>query len=306
MRLVRLVSLAAIAWALACGPQRVARGPSPQELAWERAHDLEERGQDTEALAAYRKVCDSGYDRGCLSEIRLLFDKDEQVTALGRVFLFFQRYPKSPQGSSMVDETARFFSRHGRFDEGLRFLGRLGDATLGLEAHDTVLYRSAFLARGMGDPERERVELEGLVALYGRWDSQLWDDAVWRLVRIAQARGDTKTQERWLMVMLDAQETSLFIGSYDSPYHDDALLMLGRLRARRGDLQGALELFYELAEIEKSRLRDDALFRAMEVSARAGAVDEACDAARRLLEDAPMSRFVPEVRRFVGANNCKP
>ena len=85
------------------------------------------------------------------------------------------------------------------------------------------------------------------------------------------------------LTLLAEEESSCLLGSYNSPHFDDARLRLCELEAERGRWDTAYEICMELAEIETSRLRDDALLLAARIEKEQGKGAKACRLLQRIL-----------------------
>ena len=138
----------------------------------------------------------------------------------------------------------------------------------------------------------------------GRWGSQLWDNAIWRLIDLRGEQGDHAAEERLLHELLDTREESRVIGRHNSPYHDDALLRLGQLHLERDEYQAAYRLFMELWRWETSRLRDEGLLWAAKTRLEQGRTRDVCRLLERLIKKVPDGAAVREARQLVGTVGC--
>lgn len=146
--------------------------------------------------------------------------------------------------------------------------------------------------------------LQQLVTTYDRWESQLWDDAMWRLIQIYKASGNALEEEQHIEALLATRESSWAIGSYNSPFHDDALLRLGYIYFERGSHDRAKACFEELAAQETSRLSDDALLGLARVERAGGRKEAACRLLQRIasMTAASERRRAADMRAAMGCS----
>lgn len=271
----------------ACGGPHGAYTPSlptQAEAALDAVRALEREGRTTEALEGYRALCEAGepLPRACHDRARLLLRTGATAAGRGASLQFLRRFPDSGLAQGAVKRLARSFLDSGELEAGLEALEALSAELSRTDAADSVDREIARLHEHAGDVDGQRRTLLRIAAR-GRFGSQLWDDALWRLSRLEGEAGDAGAEERWLRELLGAREPSRLIGSYESPHHDDAQLRLGLLRAEAGDVPGALGILLDLGERETSTLRDDALFEAARLELARGERSGACDLLRRVL-----------------------
>ncbi len=302
-----ILALWVASWCQTCGGPHGAyspRVPGEDEVAREAVFALEKEGRTTEALEGYRVLCgrEPPVARACYDRARLLFETGAVEAARADSGSFLRRFPGSALAQPAVKRLSRSFAEAGEADAGLSLLGRLSADLADTDAGDSIDREIARLHEGAGRPEAEREALERIVAR-GRWGSQLWDDAAWRLAVLAREREDPAGEERCLRRLVEAWEPSKVIGSHTSPHHDDALLRLGRLRAERGDRDGALGILLGLGDAGTSRLRDDALLEAARLRLARGDGPGACALLERVLaiRDASAAR---EARVLHLENGC--
>jgi tetratricopeptide (TPR) repeat protein len=254
-----------------------------EEAKWDIHHEAERAGRIEEALAGYWAMCQRtpAFVRACFDYARLTFEVEPIREARKITRKTILRFPNDALCQSAVKRLRR--SYRDELDAGIRELGRLAKETEGKGVHDTVLFEVARLARSADDPERESGTLLKLVSRYDRWESQLWDDAVWRLIEIYRDTKERSAEKKWLRKLLDAREKSALIGSYNSPYHDDALLRLGEIQMAENRQEEALATFMELGRDKKSRLRDEGLLGAARVREALGDTAEACRLLRKII-----------------------
>jgi hypothetical protein len=247
-----------------------------EEAEWDIHHEAQQAGRIDEALAGYRGMCQRtpAYARACFDYARLSFEVEPLREAREITRKTILQFPNDALCQSAVKRLRR--SYRDELDTGIRELGSLAKETEGKGVHDTVLFEVARLARSADDPEQESATLLELASRYDRWESQLWDDAVWRLIEIYRDTKERSAEKKWLRKLLDTREKSALIGSYNSPYHDNALLRLGEIQMAENRQEEALATFMELGRDEKSRLRDEGLLGAARVREALGDTAEAC------------------------------
>ncbi len=281
------------------------RRPPPEELRWEELHRAERAGRLEEALRGYREMCSAQepYPRACYDCTRVMFELGPLEAARRRSAEFLARFPDEALAPAAARRLARSYVETGEIDRGVAEIERLVEETEGGEVDDSLIYELARLHREAGRREAEAAALDQ-IASRGRWQSQLWDDSLWRLAEIRREQRDKRAEQRRLEQLLDAREESRLIGSYDSPYHDDALLRLGELKRERGDLEGALEAFELLAGWETARLRDDAMLEAARLRLDQGRREECCDLLEELIEKMPESVGAREAGELAERIGC--
>ncbi|HUT79137.1 MAG TPA: hypothetical protein VM285_15675, partial [Polyangia bacterium] len=254
---------------------------------------LEQGGRTTEALEGYRALCEREPPsaRACYDRSRLLFESGAVEAGRTASAAFLRRFPGSALAQPAVKRLARSWADAGDEAGGIAALGILAAELAASGAGDSIDRELARLHGRAGDVAGERAALERIAAR-GRWGSQLWDDAVWRLCVLAREQGDASGEERQLRRLVDSFEPSRLIGTSTSPYHGRALLRLGVLRAERGFPDDALALLLQLGELETSRQRDDALFEAARIRLARSDLPGACALLARVvaIEDASAAR----------------
>jgi TolA-binding protein len=281
--------------------------PTDEEAEWDRHHQAEKDGRFDEALAGYDAMCrrDEPYPRACYDLSRLLFELERFAEARAAALAFVGRFPDNALVQPAAKRLGRHYAEAARIDEGVTELGRLASKVAGSDAEDTVIYQIARLHREAGRLDAEARELERIVAM-GRWNSQLWNDSIWRLAEVRGEQGDPAAEERLLEQLLDSRESSVLIGSYTTGLHDDAMLRLGRLRLERGRADEAYDTFVELSKWKTSRERDDALLWAARARIAQGRDADACELLERLLDEMPDASAVREARQLHSASGCEP
>lgn len=288
--------IAAAALIAACGGPHGAyspRVPAGSEAARDAVFALEREGRTTEALEGYRVLCEGAEPsaRACYDRARLLLESGAVEAGRTASAAFLRRFPGSALAQPALKRLARSFMDAGEEEAGLAVLEGLAADLARTDAGDSVDREIARLHERAGDVAGQRRALLR-IADRGRWGSQLWDDALWRLSRMDREDGDAAAEERRLRELLGARESSRLIGSYGSPHHDDAQLRLGLLRAEAGDVPGALGILLDLGDLETSTLRDDALFEAARLELARGDRQGACALLARVLgvKDASAAR----------------
>lgn len=257
---------------------------SADEKEWDAAHDAENATQLNEARTAYFSLCekDPPYVRACFDHARLLYLIEPVDSARAASVKTILRYPDTAFTQSLVKRLARSYRASNSAAQGLTVLAALDKQLKGSEVRDTILFEMARLAREQGDIDGETDSLATLVRTYGRWKSQLWDDAVWRLSEIGRETQRTDVEIAWLNKLSAAHESSRLIGSYTSPYYDDALFRLGEIHLNAGRLDAAGAAFSALSALSTSRMCDDGVLGLARVDLAAGRVREACEKLTKL------------------------
>ncbi len=300
--------IAAAAALAGCGPPHSAylrTDETPEERAWEVNHAAESAGRIDEAIAGYRGQCDAkpSYARACYDLARALLDAGRDAEGREAAARFIAEHPSNTLVQAAASHLSRSYEEAGEAAAGAVALGELAARIRGKDGWDSVQHEIARLQRIAGNAEAEAEALHAIVAR-GRWNSQVWDDAIWRLIELAAARGDRAGEAALLEQLIATREPSHLIGSYNSQYHDDALLRLGRLYLDDGRLDRAYDLFMELARWETSRKRDDGYYWAAVVRVRQGKGGAACDLLRTLLEKEPGSSAEREAIELMGQERC--
>jgi|GEM_PF-5371265 len=282
--------------ALGCGPTWPAAyqpyAPSDAEQQWDRAFALERAGETNAAAAAFDALCqqESPYVRACYDRVRVSFSFEDLPTAHARAEAFVLQHPEHALAPSAVDWMLE--GAH-TSDERLALIARLqtlAGNVQGTDVWDSILYRIARLFAQLHDAEREREALLQIRAL-GRWHSQLYDDAMWRLISLAAEAGDSSAEEALLREFVATIETSWLIGSYHSRWHDHALQRLGDLLKRNGDARAAFRVYRQLGRWHTSRLRASGLLHAAEMAHQLQRRRTACRYLQVLLVEEPDSRL---------------
>ena len=291
----------------ACRPTAPARYvPTVDEAAWEAAHDAENLSDREAALRGYTRLCErpEPYVRACLDSVRLRFKLRPIEEARLSAIEFITRFPDEGYAQSAVKRLARSFSKNDEYEEGFSTLTALSDKVRKTEIRDTVLYETARLARKFGDGKSEENILKLLVKEYGRWESQLWDDAVWRLSEIARDNANREAEKKWLRTLLNVQQDSWLIGSYTTPFHGDTLLRLGYLLLGESKPTEALTLFEQAVELRGSRVVDEALLGAAKAHIALGQKSAACRTLAKVLSRDTSKRYLNQARTLELSLRC--
>ena len=266
---------------VACRPHapKVADPRSPDERAWDAVHTLEGEENLEAAAAGYRGLCEQQppYVRACFDLARVLYRLRSPEAAREVSVRTLLKYSEEGFAPSLVKRLAQSLRDTGEWDAGIAELEKLAEQLKDSEIFDTILFAAARLARDGGDGAAEERLLRRIVASHDRWESQLWDDAVWRLSQICREGGRTDDELQWLGVLLNARESSRLLGSYNSPHHDDALYRAAQIHLERQELKSAYRLFLELSKISSARLSDEGLVGAAEAAEAMGRVSKACE-----------------------------
>ena len=237
--------------------------------------ELDDRTAD--ATAGYDTLCRQSppYVRACFDRVRLMFETGDAAAEQAATALI-SKYPNEAITQSLVKRLARYYLDAETFDEGRTALAALVKALQNTEIEDTLRFEISRLARAADDTPGEKTELVALIRRHARWQSQLWDDAVWRMAEICRDENNEDEEIVWLKTLEQAQESSRLIGSYTSPYYDDALYRLGEIHLTRGRFAAARRAFAVLAASETSRMQDDGLLGLARVDLAEGQSEDAC------------------------------
>ena len=266
---------------VACRPHapKVADPRSAEERDWDAAHALEREAKFEAAAAGYRALCERPipYVRACFDFARLLYRLRSPEAAREVSVRTLLQYSEEGFAPSLIKRLAQSWLDTGEETAGIAVLEKLAEQLRDTESFDTVLFEAARLARHVGDAAAEERLLKRIIMSYDRWESQLWDDSVWRLSKICREDKRTDDELQWLDLLLAARESSRLLGSYNSPYHDDALYRAAEIRMLRGDIKDAYRLFVELSKLSSARLSDEGLVGAAAAAEAMGRISEACD-----------------------------
>ncbi len=278
--------------------------PTPEEQTWDRHHQAEMDERFDEALSGYLSMCgqEPPYVRACYDYARLHFDMARVTEGREIMTRTLTRFPNDGLAQSGVKRIARSYLDEDDVGGGVAALEKLAVAVEDTELHDTVLFEIARLQRFAELADDEIDTLERLIATYNRWKSQLWDDAVWRLAALYQAKGDAATEQKLLIKLLDEKESSWLLGSYTSPFHDDALLRLGELFASEGKHQKAYAVYLTLSKMKTSRLAGAGSLGAARVKLTLGEREEACRLLSSLMAKGDTGPTLKEAKEMSAAS----
>ncbi|MDD5308347.1 MAG: hypothetical protein PHU25_13585 [Deltaproteobacteria bacterium] len=280
--------------------------PTPEEAEWDTHHRSELAGDVPSAVAGYGSMCRQTppYVRACYDEARLLFESGDARTGRERAATFIASHADDALAPTMAKELADSYANADEPVAGIEALGKLADETKGRDAADSIIMEKARLEHGAGRVDDEIATLARIVDGMDRWSSQLWDDAIWRLIELRGERGEKDEERKLLQRLLSTEESSWILGSYTSPYNDEALLRLGRLELERGAFDAATAPLLELASRDTSRLKDDGLYLAAEARVAAGKRNDACRLLARLLKDMPDANRTRDARALRKRLGC--
>lgn len=291
-----------------CGPGAPYRAPgfTPQEAEWEGYHDAQREGRLEEAATGFESMClrEDPYPRACYDHSRALEDAGRLEEAVESATRFIIEHPGSALAPSAATRIARIHEDLGRPDEGVEVLEKIASEVKGKDAWDSVIYEIAGIHRGAGAVDLELAALDR-IRKKGRWGSQLWDNSIWRMIRILDEQGDRKRREALLVEMIAAREESHLIASYESPHNGDAMLELGRLYLDDGRLAEARGMFMDLASWKTSRLRDDGYLWAARVDLREGKVGKACKKLAKIVDKMPAANTRREATELFRSSGCR-
>ena len=295
---------------MSCGaPERVSvyhpSALTAAEREWNKVHALEDTGDYRGAAAQYAALCNGKeqYPRACYSECRALLEIPDIPTALTCARDFLIKHPNYALAPSLVRKVANSFGSNSQYLEGADWLAGLLEAVRQTDVWDSIQFERARLFREAGMTPLEEDALNHVVEL-GRWGSQLWDNALWRLIEIQHAYGNDQKEETLLLQMLSRKVESRLIASYNSPYYDDALFRLGALYRRRNELNKAYSAFWRLSTWDTSRLRDDALLQCAEIKRDTDEPQKACSLLKRLITEFAESSSVRKAKKLSDTWGC--
>lgn len=276
--------------------------PDAMEAKWDVHHEEERNGSTAEALLGYQTMCglSTPYVRACFDYARLLFKTAPVSDARAAASQVILRFPDSAHCQSAVKRLKRSYKDDPRL--GMSELSTIAEKIDGKECHDTLIFENAKLARSAEDQEAEIGKLKQLIKRYDRWESQLWDDATWRLATIYRETGQTGLEKKILRSLLNTRAPSVLIGSYTSPYHDDALLRVGEIQLEEGKANQAQTSFMELWQQKTSPLREAGLLGAARAKHALGDHAGACRLVARILLELDPPRRVRRDAETVSVN----
>ena len=264
---------------------------------------LARRGDSAGAVAAWRRAVATGdSERAALAAFRLA-ERDAAVSdALGQQALLevATRYPDRAAAKraiaalpSTLDDATPVEAR--RIAEALEALARAHPET---EAAGNAMWTRAEIELFvLGDLAAARRALRLLYTLAPM--GPLADDALWRLGALLRRQGAWRRAVATYEVLAGLRdEESWIVGSYRRAKQDDALQMVGDLELHaRGRLAAAARAYRRLLDTYPNSVSRDDAYWGLAACARARG-DEAGmrDALRRLLDEAPDSRFGARAR----------
>jgi tetratricopeptide (TPR) repeat protein len=278
---------------------------SPTEVYWERAHALEKDGNLEAAASAFAALCNGRdmYIRACYDRCRVLLELPDEASAIQCANGFVTAHPNHGLAPAMARTIGRTWKLGARYEEGAHAMGVIAAAVADKDVWDSIVYEQARLYRYAGKRDSEEVALMKIVDR-GRWGSQLWDNAIWRVIAIAREKQNMRREEELLLQMLAAREESRLIASYNSPYYDDALFRLGEIHISQNELEQALSVFKRLSGYGTSRLRDDAILQCAQIRKQMGNMGAACDELRMLAEKMPHSSSARDAIKLFEVWKC--
>ena len=283
-----------------CGdlqPERRAKAACGEALLGE-CEVLERAGRTQEAIDAYlavpNKVRDDDTTAGVAvyraGELQLKAGKTQEAwTALWRVVTEFPDEPSAGDALRTLVVDGRGRDARALGEQIAKLLSMLATT----QVADNLIWQLADLT------EHELNNPEGARALYDRIPldypkSGLRDDARWHGARISRALKDPQGAVTRLRALVATREVAIGAGSYFSIWLDDAQLELGRvLRDDLSDYKAAIAAFEKLPkDYPASILKDDALYDLAITHERAGQHDKACETLKKLVKQAPDSKYV--------------
>ncbi|MBN2715818.1 MAG: tetratricopeptide repeat protein [Deltaproteobacteria bacterium] len=279
--------------------------PSRVEQQWQVAHQLEKSGEQEAAVAKYSALCHgmSQYSRACYDACRVIFEIPDEKRGRACAKQFIIKYPNDGLAPTLVGTVANSFKNSGGHEMGAVWLSELARQVEQSDVWDSIHYERAKIFRDSGTQAEEENALMEVVAL-GRWGSQLWDNAIWRMINIQRAKGDDAKEEALLQRMLSNLEESRLIASYNSPYYDDALFRLGELYWERADFKNAYNAFQRLTTWKTSRLRDDAMLQCAIIRKHQGDISGACAHLKQIFDRFPGSSSIRKAKNMQDDWHC--
>ncbi len=205
-----------------------------------------------------------------------------------------RRFP----GSGVARPALRRLVRHADEERGdaggLAYLRGL-EATLGgTECGEELAYGVAVHLARLGQTETAR---DAYVRVAERWPypgGLLFDDALYHASELDEQLGRYDEAIADLRKMLAARESAFMVGSYERPRYDAAQLRIAELYQDRlhDDVRARAALHELYADFRTSLLREKALWKEAELSAKDGDPDQRCALLARLVGDFPDSRYV--------------
>lgn len=280
--------------------------PSPQEKRMDAAHQAEEQGEYKIAADEFFKLCNASppYIRACFAQVQLMYKTRSIQEAREAAVALILRFPNEALAQKTVKKLSRSYAKNGDMALGIETLYSLSEKLKGSDIWDTLLFQSAVLARAASYSKREERLLERIVQECGRFESQLWDDAVWRLSKIAEERKDLNHEKKWLMRLIDSHESSRLIGSYTTPYYDDSLMRLGAIYLKEGNTQEALKTFEVLSKRKTSPKQNQGRVGVARTLLLMKKKKAACQMLQVVIENGDRDRVVAEANKLISSAQC--
>lgn len=252
------------------------------------------------------KLCNASppYIRACFDQVRLMYKTRSVQEARDASVELIMRFPNEALAPKAVKRLSRSYSKNDDIDVGIERLYSLSDKLERTDVWDTLLFESAALARVASHSEREQQLLERIARNCDRFESQLWDDTVWRLSRIAEQQKDFNQEKQWLMRLIDSHKSSWFLGSYTSPYYDDSLMRLGSIYLKEGNTQHALDTFEVLSKRKTSRKQNQGRLGVAKTLLEMKKKKAACQMLRVVIENGDRNRVITEANKLMSSAQC--
>jgi TolA-binding protein len=166
---------------------------------------------------------------------------------------------------------------------------RVGRTQIG----DNLLLEHARLEEGLGRHDVAERTLERLVERHP-YPAGSWDEALWMLADLREARGDARAAIRALEALVAVQEDTSFVGSYNLDKFDDAELRIARLwlESLRDPARAVAAAARLRRRYPDSVLRDDAVLLEARAELERGRRARACELRDTLREVDRFSRYL--------------
>lgn len=284
------------------------------EARYREAVSLQRAGRHAEARAIFEAM--SGVKgerqaRAAFDAAHALLDSGDVQRGKEQLRAALLTHPNSGPAVRAAGELLDWAREAGGDAQELALARELAAQLRGTEVHQLLMYSQAESLRRMGEARAALQTYRSLIDAYPYPLGRYWDESILASARLAVELNQPQHAVKLLRWQLDHREQAEFVGSYDRHYAKAHFLLATITRDELHDLVAAREEFRAVAErYDESLLQDDALWQAMSCSVQLRQQAEACDDARRLLQQHPESRYAPCVDRVCpklrAAGECHP
>lgn len=284
---------AAFARAAATAERRVDR----DEATYMQARARRRAGDVAGALAlldeiAERRPVSRRTVRALYDASRLRIGTDEHARGVAGFVEVYEAYPSHGLASRAFRQVVLDFEARGDDDGALAFMRERYPAVRDSLMGDNLLWAEAqILLRLERTAEAEEV-LERLVRDHPYPQGHYWDDALWALADMDEARGEHERAIERLGAILQRYETTSMVGSYTLPTMPRASLRIARIY--RDGLHDPARAEAQLRRFRRrfphSTLRDDALLEIGELRLASGDREGGCAILREVVEEYEVGR----------------